>query len=195
MKQAVQDAMAAFVSKLSPSAQLRRRDLGGQLRELALKSLDVSISELRRLNAECEDLSAALAAFCLIRQQVETADVFNAISMSEVLIVADAAKSDKAKENFSAHAKLKKKALEDRMLALAGQYCELIEEELRRLGLETPGQEGRDYTEACALVRAMRQQMQTEDVTDPKISGVLGTLKDLARSAAEDEVRRQAQAN
>lgn len=190
-------ASAALISKFSPTAQSKRKEIAAEFRALALKTLDVSIGELRRLIADTgnSDYSEMLSLNCLLRQQVETKDVLNPIAMGELLLQSDAAKSVGAKDYFSSAGQLKKKELEERMLILSRELMELMEQELLRLGFETSGQQGKEYIDASFLISSMRQQLQTEELHGSKMSGVLGLAVDSVRKSAEDKVRKQSQRN
>lgn len=196
MRDAFAEAMAALVSKLSPSAQLRRREITDQLRALILESLDISITEARRLLAKGKDCADALTSFLLVRQQIETQDIRNLAGVGLMKLELEAGKVDDARQYFSREAQSKKKELQGQIVALAVEDLELMERELWRLGLETDGQQGKDYTEASFLVRTLREQMQTQgDPIDAKPSGLLGMLIEAASSSAENEVQKHSQGN
>lgn len=189
------EVMAAIVSKLSPSAQLRRSEITKELRAVVIESLDISISEVRRLLAEGENCADALTSYLLVKQQTETQGIRNLTSVGVMGLVLEAGKVDDARQHFSTEAEVRKKDLQDRIVALGAEDLELMEHELWRLGLETSGQEGQIYTEVSFGLRALREQMQTQSDWVEKPSGLVAMVVEVATSFAKDEVQRKSRGN
>jgi hypothetical protein len=184
----------SVIAKFSPEARARRTEIHERVRALGIESLDLSISELRRLSREGEDYPDELAVVELLRQRLEFLDFADVMNCGATMLLSDSTKSI-AKEKYSADVQARRKAIVEQVHTLGLENLSLSVRELRRLALESIGQESRDYGVAASMLWMMGQQMQAEGPHSSEVKGMAGMVLDLMKSAANDEVNKRSQNN
>ena len=195
MRNEIELLMANVMSRFSQGALATRAKTAQRVRMLGLETLDISIEEVRRLIREGHANGPTLHSLCAGRSQLEVSDVRNPVEVGLVWLLLDAG-ADNVRQHYTQDALRRKEEIESEMHDLAAADLELIENELRRLSIESRGREAADFAAAAATLKSMRDQVGTDvDVATVDPSSVLGVVLGGIKKRAVDEVRNTSRAN